>query len=120
MKNTKTKYPSEHLEQVRFVAWMRKTHPNHWVFAIPNGGDRHRVTAAKLKAEGVSPGVPDLYIPSLKLWVEMKRQKGGSLSAHQKEWRDYLLSIGDNWVLGNGFDDAVKKVSDIILQFDNH
>lgn len=114
MTHTKTPYPSEHIEQVRFVAWFRKTYPQHWIFAIPNGGDRHRVTAAKLKAEGVARGVPDLYIPSLKLWVEMKRQKGGSLSEHQKEWRDYLLGIGDRWIMCKGFEDAKRQIIEML------
>ena len=113
MSNTKTQYPSEHLEQVRFVAWFRKTYPQHWVFAIPNGGDRNRITAAKLKAEGVSRGVPDLFVPSMRLWVEMKRQKGGSLSADQKEWRDYLKEQGYLWIRGNGFEDAKQQVIEL-------
>jgi hypothetical protein len=31
--------------------------------AIPNVGYRHPAVAAKLKAEGVKPGVPDVYWP---------------------------------------------------------
>jgi hypothetical protein len=31
-------------------------------FAIPNGGQRHKAVAAKLKAEGVSPGYPDIAL----------------------------------------------------------
>lgn len=114
MINTKTQYPSEHLEQVRFVAWFRKTYPQHRIFAIPNGGDRNRITAAKLKSEGVYPGVPDLMVPEALLWVEMKRQKGGSLSAEQKDWRDYLLGIGHKWILAKGFEDAKRQVVEII------
>lgn len=33
------------------------------VFAIPNGGHRHKATAGKLKAEGVKAGIPDLFLP---------------------------------------------------------
>ena len=110
MSNTSTQYPSEHMEQVRFVSWFRKTYPQHWIFAIPNGGDRNRITAAKLKAEGVMRGVPDLFIPSMRLWVEMKRQQGGALSADQKAWRDYLIADGYQWVLGKGFEDAKQQV----------
>jgi hypothetical protein len=36
--------------------------------------------------EGVSPGVPDLFIPDWLLWVEMKREKGGRVSPEQKDW----------------------------------
>ena len=31
--------------------------------AIPNGGKRDKVTAAKLKAEGVKAGIPDIFLP---------------------------------------------------------
>ena len=58
------------------------------LFAVPNGGDRRPSVAASLKAEGVKPGVPDLFLPvALRyddeqgwcvtryhgLWIEMKR-----------------------------------------------
>ncbi len=33
------------------------------MFAIPNGGERHAAVAAKLKAEGVKPGVSDIMLP---------------------------------------------------------
>jgi len=46
-------------------------------FAIPNGGARHVTVAAKLKAEGVKPGVPDWHLPVpmgkyAGLWIEFK------------------------------------------------
>jgi len=96
MRNTT---PSEHAEQVAFVQWWEVNHPDIRMFAIPNGGFRHKATAQKLKLEGVRKGVPDLYVPKLKLWIEFKRQKGGSLSADQKDWRDYLINevTGGSW-----------------------
>ena len=33
------------------------------LFAVPNGGHRHRAVAARLKDEGVKAGVPDLFLP---------------------------------------------------------
>ena len=104
--------PTEHAEQVTFVNWFRKTYPDVRIFAIPNGGLRRRTTATKLKAEGVSPGVPDLYIPAWKLWIEMKRVKGGRLSPDQKEWIEYLESIGDDVIIEKGWEaarDAIRK-----------
>ena len=84
---------SEHVEQREFVQWMRQTHPEHRVFAIPNGGKRGRFEAARLKAEGVSPGVPDLCVPSLLLWIEMKAE-GGRIEPEQADWHRYLCSVG--------------------------
>jgi len=34
------------------------------IFAIPNGGKRNRIEAAKLKRQGVKPGVPDIFLPA--------------------------------------------------------
>jgi|TARA_R110000787_G_scaffold208638_1_gene318567 hypothetical protein len=101
---------TEHEEQRDLIQWFRRTHIGVRIFAIPNGGQRSRTTGAKLKAEGVSAGVPDLYIPAWNLWIEMKRTKGGHLSPVQKDWVSYLQSIGDTVIIGNGFDDAQGKI----------
>lgn len=34
-----------------------------WLHAIPNGGQRDKITAGKLKAEGVKKGVLDVFLP---------------------------------------------------------
>jgi len=106
--------PYEHDEQVMFVTWFKCTFKNIKILAIPNGGSRNKIEAAKLKAEGVSKGVPDLYIPELCLWVEMKRKKGGYLSAEQKEWKSYLEEIGHKFIIGYGHHDAKKKVLEFL------
>ena len=70
-----------------------------WLAAVPNGGWRNRVTAARLKAEGVSPGVPDLMLlypcgGFHGLFIELKRKRGGQVSQEQHVWIDYLNSVG--------------------------
>ena len=100
--------PTEHEEQREFVSWFRKTYPGVRIFAIPNGGARSPSVAGRLKAEGVSKGVPDLYIPAWRTWIEMKRQKGGAVSPEQKDWHQYLESIGDCVILANGCATAQK------------
>lgn len=102
--------PSEHVEQREFVMWFRQNYSPVRIFAIPNGGKRGKVEAARLKAEGVSAGVPDLYVPEWKLWIEMKRQEDGVLSTDQAKWRDYLVGIGDTWILAKGKDEAIHQV----------
>lgn len=102
--------PTEHFEQREFVMWFRKTFTTTKIFAIPNGGKRGKAEAMRLLAEGVSAGVPDLYVPAWRLWIEMKRKEGGRLSQEQKDWRDYLLGIGDSWIVAKGRDDAVRQV----------
>jgi hypothetical protein len=107
---TVDRIPTEHEEQRELVRWFRQTWPSVRIFAIPNGGARSPATAGRLKAEGVSSGVPDLFIPAWGLWVEMKRTKGGSLSAEQKDWIAYLESVRFCCIVGKGADDAKGKI----------
>ena len=101
---------SEHLEQREFVSWFRKRWPSVRIFAIPNGGIRGATTGARLKAEGVSAGVPDLYVPAWKLWIEMKRERDYTVSQMQKDWIGYLQEIGDCAIVCRGFNDARTQV----------
>jgi len=105
---------SEHVEQRNFVSWFRQTYRPVRIFAIPNGGHRSKAAAAALKLEGVSAGVPDLYVPAWGLWVEMKRAKGGRLSDRQKDWIEYLEGIGHTVLVCHGFDDAVAQVNNYL------
>jgi hypothetical protein len=102
--------PTEHEEQCELVQWFRRTFPDVRIFSVPNGGHRHPAVAAKMKATGVSSGVPDLFIPAWRLWIEMKRSKGGSLSAEQKDWCAYLESVGYRVIVGKGAEDARAKI----------
>lgn len=102
--------PSEHFEQREFVCWFRQTYKGVRIFAIPNGGLRGRAAAGKLKAEGVSAGVPDLCIPEWSLWVEMKRRKGGTVSAEQKDWINYLSSVDHVCIVAKGAEAAKAAI----------
>jgi hypothetical protein len=105
-----TVIPTEDAEQMLFVQWFRRAYPGVRIFAIPNGGARHIAVAAKMKATGVSKGVPDLFVPEWKLWIEMKRIKGGTLSPEQKDWISYLESIGYACIVGKGCEDAKAQI----------
>jgi len=107
---------SEHDEQVGFVIWFRSRFPGVLILAVPNGGKRHPATARKLKAEGVVPGVPDLFVPEWSLWVEMKRAKGGRLSPDQREVIAYLESIGHSVIVGHGAEDASRQLIEWRMQ----
>lgn len=107
---------SESMEQILFVNWMRKHHKEHRIFHIPNGGARGAATAARLKNEGVSKGVPDLCIPSLRLWIEMKTADGGKVSPEQRDWIAYLQEHGYMACVAAGAEQA-KKVVEVALAF---
>jgi hypothetical protein len=102
--------PTEHEEQREVVKWFRQTYENVRIFAIANGEKRSITVASRLKVEGVSPGVPDLYAPEWKLWIEMKRIKGGSVSAVQKDWHTYLQGIGDTVLVCKGAEEAKEQI----------
>lgn len=102
--------PTEHEEQRELVSWFRKTWPGVRIHAIPNGGERSKSTACRLKVEGVVAGVPDLFIPAWRLWIEMKRVKGASLSTEQKDWIEYLEGVGYNVIVGKGAENAKELI----------
>lgn len=108
--------PSEHQEQVAFVKWFRHQHPKVRIFAIPNAAKRSYELAAYLKAEGMDTGVPDLYIPEWKQWIEFKRIKGSIISDDQKEWAEYLIGIGDKHFFAFGCEDAIRKLHNAALR----
>lgn len=101
------KEPSEHAEQVAFVARCRRE--NIFVFSIPNGVQINEdeddkkfakkpkydkyAQINKLKAEGLTSGIPDLFIPQYKLFIEMKRRDGGVVSESQKKVHKILRGL---------------------------
>lgn len=85
-----------------------------WMFHVPNGGKRDRVTAARLKAEGVKAGVPDIVLPVPRgkyhgLWIELKTD-GGKPSKDQRDWMDYLNSMGYCALLCYGWQTAREEI----------
>ena len=108
-----TKIPTESQEQRAVVDFLNLIKCPH--FHIPNGGARNKITAARLKAEGVSAGVPDLCIPVPSsgfhgLFIEMKRKKGGSLSDAQKKWLRILDINGYQASVCKGAEDAIQTI----------
>ena len=106
--------PTEHAEQVSLCGWLDAKHPDLDYWATPNGGNRNIVTAAKMKAEGQKAGIPDLFFPELRLFVEMKRTKGGSVSKEQKHWIERLTKHGYKVVVCKGAAEAVKAIEEAL------
>lgn len=110
----------EHTEQVNLIKWWSLVHKQfgiseHLLFAIPNGGQRNIIVASKLKAEGVRPGVPDLFLAVPKkdyhgLFIEMKKPKGGRVSDSQKEMIDDLNQLNYLSVVCKGRNEAKAAI----------
>lgn len=101
----------EHQEQCALIGWAclnsARAPELALLFAIPNGGDRHPAVAAKLQAEGVQPGVPDLCLPVARhgyhgMFIELKAP-GGTASEAQLEWiaalreQGYWAEVVESW-----------------------
>jgi hypothetical protein len=114
---------SEHAEQVAIFDWVKlnmETYPQlENLFAIPNGGQRSRVTGAMLKAEGVRSGVADMMLayPSNGyhgLFIELKRRDGGNVSPQQQDWINRLNKAGYLAIVAYGAKEAVQIITDYL------
>lgn len=89
--NSKLKYKESDLQK-SCVKYFRYRYPDLLIFSIPNGGYRNKRNARNLKLEGLVSGVPDLFIPSHKLFIELKVGKN-KLSEKQKMIIEQLRSF---------------------------
>jgi len=123
---SKNMSPLESVEQKRFILLARNWLPKEMrklLFAIPNGGKRNIITAKNLKLEGVVAGVPDIFFdwPRLGyhgLRIEMKRVKGGSLTAEQKEMISLMIKAGYCVKVCKGHVAALKVLKQYMLDIE--
>lgn len=112
--------PFEHHEQVAFVSWFRFQYPKVLIHSTPNGASLSGTKAlraaqmARLKAEGLVPGMPDLHVPEWRLWIEMKRADGGRLSKEQIACIEYLRGIGHVVIVCAGAEAARAEVKRLV------
>lgn len=107
----------EHQIQVECVKWFRLQYPKlkFRLFAVPNGGQRNVVVAAKMKAEGVLSGVADLILlkPNetyAALLIEMKT-KTGRQSETQRLWEQDLCRDNEyKYVLCHSTEDFISAI----------
>ena len=114
----------EHTEQVNLMKWWAlacRTYQldERMLFAIPNGGQRNIIVAAKMKQEGIRSGIPDLFLAVPKkdyhgLFIEMKKVKGGRVSENQKE----MINVFNNFhylaIVCNGWIEAKKAIEEYL------
>ena len=114
----KSETTNEHVVQSNIVKRFREEYPDIRIFAIPNGGSRgdkpesRAIRGSMLKQEGVDRGVPDLFIPELGLFVEVK-SAAGKLSPHQIDYIEYLKKVGYHAIMVRSYEevnDAVQRI----------
>lgn len=86
-----------------------------FMFHIPNGGLRNKATAARLKAAGVKPGVPDIFLPVTRgqhagLFVEMK-YGSNKPSKEQQRYFDMLQREGYAVEVYYGCEQAIQAIT---------
>lgn len=111
-KKKKKRNSEEADNQKAFFKWLHLWNKeiSKYTFHIPNGGKRGIGEAQKLKAMGVTPGVPDVFcsIPAFGyhgLFIEFK-SKEGKLTPSQEKMMDLLAKVGYKVVECHSWEDA--------------
>lgn len=104
---------SEHQIQKAIVQLLSYCGVMHW--ATPNGGIRDKVTASKLKREGVIPGVSDLIILQNSsrgpLFVEVKTSKGRQ-NENQVKFQEDVERLGYRYLIWRSVDDCDRWIKE--------
>lgn len=112
---------TEHAHQTALFCWAALAATQHpelrLMFAIPNGGERNKIVAANLKAEGVKSSVPDIFLPVARagrhgLFIELKKN-GGRATPDQLKMIEALRAQGFGALVCVGWTYA----RDVILQY---
>ena len=117
--------PLESEEQITLFKWARLQSGKYpelsLLYHVPNGGSRHRAEAARLQAEGVKAGVPDLCLPVARggfhgLYIELKRVRGSRTSDLQVGWMESLMKQGYCVALCKGWEQAAQTIIEYLEQ----
>jgi hypothetical protein len=116
-KQRKRPSDNEHRIQCACIKLFRYLYPHYIIYAIPNGGQRNAIEAAKLKAEGVLAGIPDIHIPMARngyhsLYIEMKNGKKGTISDKQKDMIEKLKAEGNKVVVCRSVEEFEKEIKE--------
>ena len=116
---------SESSEQQALIQWFNIQYPKYRLISVPNGqmiGGRNKYALiAKYKAEGLTPGVSDLFLCVPKngysgLWLEMKARgkEVKSLSDDQALWLSDMVKAGYRAEWAAGFEQAKKIIEEYL------
>lgn len=96
----------------RWINFMLTQYPElENLYHIPNEGKRSIYEGARLKRQGLVPGMPDLCLPSAHggyhaLYIEMKRTKNGKVSEEQSDRLMKLHKLGNFTAVCYGWEEA--------------
>lgn len=111
--------PTESNEQQTLFDWAKR-HEGKWpelalLYHIPNEGKRNLKTGARMKAEGLRSGVPDICLPVARggyhgLYIELKRRRNSRVTQDQLKWVDRLAQEGYVAAVCRGCDEAISLI----------
>jgi hypothetical protein len=108
---------TESAEQIAFFQWIvlegSKKYPDLYLaHSIPNGGDRRPSVGARMRAEGVKRGIPDVFIP-----VPVGRYHGLYLEFKRRALRPKVLQadLEHGGYLNDGRSDAQRRIGRRLL-----
>ena len=112
---------TESQEQCAFVQWWAAQHmrwglPEFALYAVPNGGKRHKAVAGQLKGEGVRKGIQDMNLDVPRgthhgLRIEMKsRCRAARVRPDQAEVHKFLRSQGYVVAVCRGAEEAMSVI----------
>jgi hypothetical protein len=129
---TKNTTPHESWEQQSLVAELERLEPGILIEAHPIEGDIQSTllkvkipkklaeTAARMlgvfaRSMGYQAGTLDIFLPEHRIYIELKRQKGGSLSPEQKARIPRLEAAGYRVIVARGAVDAINQLGKLGL-----
>ena len=103
--------PHESWEQQSLVAELERLEPGILMEINPAAGMKlDKRMAARVKTLGYQAGTLDIFLPEHRIYIELKRQKGGALSPEQKTRIPRLESAGYRVIVARGAVDAIDQL----------
>jgi hypothetical protein len=127
--NSKKIILTEAQEQKIIFRWIRSNQVEFPVLQLAystlNGVRLAPKLRKDMKEQGMRPGVPDIVLPAANnthhgLYIELKREKGGAISAEQKHFMAMLKAEGYLCVVCKGHKEAIKTILDFISKRSNN
>ena len=108
--------PHESWEQQSLVAELERLEPGILMEINPAAGMKlDKRMAATVKTFGYQAGTLDIFLPEHRVYIELKRQKGGALSPEQKARIPRLEAAGYRVIVARGAVDAINQLGKLGL-----
>lgn len=113
-KAAKKRMKPRHIEeqiQIACVQWFRFAYHEYICFAVPNGGSRNAIEAARMKQSGTLAGVSDLIVigKNSVLFVEMKTRTGKQ-SDKQKQFQANVERLGYRYMICRSLSEFMRAI----------